>query len=309
MTAPARPSLRVRTPGLLTTVQDLGRWGWQHLGVPVGGAMDVHACRAANALVGNPPEAAVLEATVAGPSLVARGPVTVALTGGPFAATLDGRPLGFDVAHAVPAGAVLDVGTRLGGARAWLAVAGGIDVPAVLGSRSTTVGVLGGRALCAGDVLPVGRRRGAARQQRVRRGAERAATGGVAILRVLPAPDARDAGAAAMDALCAGPYVVGADSNRMGYRLQGPVVPMHSHSRPSSGTVMGMLQVPPSGQPILLMADRQTTGGYPVPAIVIEADLGIAAGLAPGDACRFERCTRRDALAARLAREREWLDA
>lgn len=301
------PSLEVRTPGLLTTVQDLGRWGWQHLGVPVGGAMDAHACRVANALVGNPPEAAVLEATVLGPSIVADTPVTVALTGGPFAATLDGRPLAFDVAHALPAGAVLDVGSRSGRARAWMAVSGGIDVPLVLGSRSTTPGVLGGRALRAGDVLPVGRAQETARRRHVRR-AGGAATGDVAVLRVLLAPDASDVGPEAVGALCAGPYVVGADSNRMGYRLKGAAVPTRSHSRPSSGTVMGMLQVPPSGQPILLMADRQTTGGYPAPAAVIEADLGIAAGLAPGDVCRFSVCTRHEALTARLAREREWLD-
>ncbi len=297
--------LIVRTPGRLTTVQDAGRWGWQHLGVPVGGPMDGAAFRRANHLVGNDLSAAGLEMTLDGPTLEIVGPATLALSGAATRARLDGVLVPAERSFDAPHGGVLAVGPLLDGARTYLAVAGGLDMPVVLGSRATTVAVLGGRALRAGDILPIGRSTaGGARvvgPSGFRHDAERPAR--ATVLRVLPREGARPDPDAALESLCAGEYVLDAQSNRMGYRLSGPVVHLGAHESFSAGTVMGMLQVPLDGQPILLMADRQTTGGYPVVGVVISADLPQAGQLAPGDRCRFVACTRRDAMAALLARE------
>lgn len=306
----------VHSAGWLTTVQDAGRWGWQHLGVPVGGPMDANALRRANRLLGNHREATVLEMTLSGPTLEFRTSVTIALTGAAFDARLDGQPLVRDVAVTVSAGAILEMGARQSGARAYLGVAGGFDTPVVLGSRATTVSVLGGRPLAAGDQLAL------ASSNRVTPGSsttkpppqETPGAGpghrrddpgqGWERLRVLPGPDADGPGAvASLDTLCADDYVIGAQSNRMGYRLQGPPVAVDGPPVHSTGTVMGMVQIPPDGQPLLLMADRQTTGGYPVVAVVISADLPLAGQLAPGDRCRFGVCSRGEAMAALIAQE------
>jgi KipI family sensor histidine kinase inhibitor len=298
-------SLTVIAPGLLTTVQDAGRPGWQAAGVPVGGALDRASMARANASVGNDAGAAVLEATLAGLELRADRGCVMAIAGGDLGATLDGRALPVGVGIEVPAGAVIRLTERRRGARAYLAFAGGIDVPLMLGSRSTDLaggfGGVDGRALRAGDRLALGEPRvpvpspvpGSMTPRGPRPG------GGVR-LRVLEGPHEARLSSGAMATLTGTRFEVTPQSNRMGYRLRGamPIAHRERGEMISDATVDGGIQVPPDGQPILLMADRQVSGGYPILATVITADLPLAAQLAPGDQVEFVRCTRETALAA-----------
>ncbi len=302
-------ALTIRKPGLLTTVQDAGRWGRQHEGVPVAGPMDPFAHRAANAMVGNAPDAATLEITLVGPELVASEARPIAVTGAVFELMVEGRAVASGGPVVLPAGAVLTFGRRLEGARAYLAVAGGIDVPPLLGSRATHLlsgmGGLEGRALRAGDEVPIGERPPSGAVSRRVRGP---AITRPAIVRVLRGPQDDVFAEGALDRLQSAPYVVTPESDRTGYRLDGPALPTRAGPAfISEATPIGSLQVPASGQPILLMADRQTTGGYPKIATVIAADLGVAGQLAPGDTVRFQVCSRQEALTALIARERELL--
>jgi antagonist of KipI len=315
------PSISVIKPGMLTTVQDTGRWGFQSRGVPVAGPMDPVSHRLANALAGNGRDAALLEITLLGPELEFEDERLVAVAGADFELALDGRVVTSVGAFTVSAGSRLRFGARRSGARAYLAVAGGIAVPPVLGSRSThlisRMGGVGGRALSAGDRLPLG---AASRSARVDdrharsspRGetATRASRSGPARIRVLPGPQADYFAPGALDVLRSAPYTVAPDSDRMGFRLEGPRL---THARGadiiSDATPLGVLQVPASGQPILLMADRQTAGGYPKIATVISADLSLAGQLAPADTIMFDVCTPREALAALIAQERALMAA
>jgi KipI family sensor histidine kinase inhibitor len=303
----ADTALTVIAPGWLTTVQDAGRWGWQSSGVPVGGALDLAALAEANQAVGNDPAAAVLEATLPGLELQADRACVMAIAGADLGATIDGRALPMVTAVEVRAGSTVRLAARRSGARAYLAFAGGIDVAAVLGSRSTELGTgfggFHGRPLRAGDRLPIGASLGAspAAPDGVRRAAARGPEpGGGARLRVLPGPHDDRVGADALDALLRTRFTVTPQSNRMGYRLHGgmPVTDLDRGEMISDATVTGGIQVPPDGQPILLMADRQVTGGYPILATVITADLPLAAQLAPGDWVEFETCTRVAAVSA-----------
>lgn len=300
-------ALTVIAPGLLTTVQDEGRWGWQASGVPVGGALDRAALAEANDAVGNDTAAAVLEATLPGLELRADRTCIMAVAGGDLGATIDGRALPMAAAVEVHAGSTVRLTARRSGARAYLAFAGGIDVAAVLGSRSTELGSgfggFDGRALRAGDRLSTGGRTGSAPVPRhghrgvSARGPE---PGGGVRLRVLPGPHDDRLGGGAIGALVSTRFTVTPQSNRMGYRLHGSV-PLRDLDRGemiSDVTVTGGIQVPPDGQPILLMADRQVTGGYPMLATVITADLPLAAQLAPGDWVEFGTCTRDAAVSA-----------
>jgi biotin-dependent carboxylase-like uncharacterized protein len=311
------PCLCVIRPGLLTTVQDRGRWGWQSFGVPVAGPMDPYSHRMANVLVGNDADAATLEVSFIGPEIEFEDERVVALTGADFALTVDRSLAPSDSAFPVAAGARLRFGERLRGSRAYLAVSGGIGVPPTFGSRSTHLGSrmggLDGRALRAGDRVPLGSAPGG-RLPRLPTAGERDRAEALrpqvnsptepARVRVLPGPQHDRFADRALDTLQSAPYKVGLDSNRMGFRLEGPVI-RHADGADiiSDATPLASLQVPASGQPLLLMADRQTTGGYPKIATVITADVGIAGQLAPGDAIRFEVCTMREALAALVARE------
>ncbi|MEZ5420695.1 MAG: biotin-dependent carboxyltransferase family protein [Vicinamibacterales bacterium] len=307
-------TLAIVRAGLLTTVQDLGRWGHQASGVPVAGAMDTRALRQANALVGNPPHAAALEVTLLGPTVRVTGPCVMAVAGAAFDVRLAGRVVPHGRAFEVPDGAEVSVGRRAGesGARAYLAVDGGIDTVPVLGSRSTHLvsgmGGLDGRALAAGDVLPVGAalpRRGGEPPQ-----VEPVGGPGGGGLRVLLGPQDDWFSSQAIERLLTSTFVVSPRSDRMGFRLEGPgIEPARAGELVSEPVGFGALQVPPGGAPILLMADRQTAGGYPKIATVIAADLPVAGQLAPGDVVRFRACTRADARAALLAREREVLHA
>ena len=305
--APA--SVSVIRPGMLTTVQDAGRWGFQSSGVPVAGPMDPVSHRLANALVGNSRDAALLEITLLGPDLEFHDERLVAVTGAEFDLALDGHPVPSHAPFTVAAGSRLRFGTRRLGARAYLAVSGGINVPPTLGSRSThlvsAMGGVDGRALIAGDRLPLGhpeRLQGTALapQAAIVALSDRRAT-----IRVLPGPQVEYFAERALDVLQSGPYVIAQNSDRMGFRLDGPRL---THARGadiiSDATPLGVLQVPASGQPILLMADRQTTGGYPKIATVIAADITSAGQLGPGDAITFQVCTPHDALTALIAQER-----
>jgi antagonist of KipI len=300
-------SVRVLRPGLLTTVQDCGRWGLQARGVPPAGPMDPWAHRLANALVGNGGTAATLEITLMGPELEFEDERFVAVAGAQFAIDVDGQGQTPNNAFLVPAGARLHVGQRRAGARGYLAVSGGIAVPGVLGSRSThlvsRMGGMAGRPLAAGDSLPLGERG----NPRPGQAGEVALppSGRPARIRVLPGPHSDRFVPGAMDALQSSAYTVARESDRMGFRLTGPRI-THSNGADiiSDATPVGVLQVPASGQPVLLMADRQTTGGYPNLATVISADIGLAGQLAPGDTIQFEACTLQEALTALIKQER-----
>lgn len=298
--------LTVEQPGLRTTVQDLGRPGYAHLGVPVSGAADRFSARLANALVGNPPTAAVLETTLAGPALAFADAGVVAVTGAPAPVWVDDEPAPFGSSFAVPAGAVLRVGRASDGLRSYLAVAGGIDVPAVLGSRATdTLSGLGGAVLARGDVLPVGplasvrvgRRVPASVLSSVLPDSGRA-------LRVVWGPAHEWFDDAARDCLQEAEFAVAPASDRVGVRLSGPPVPRRRLDEvPTEGAVTGALQVPPDGGPIALLADHAVTGGYPVLAVLASADVPLLAQSRPGTRLRFAAVSVAEARAALCAAE------
>jgi antagonist of KipI len=302
-------SLHVIRPGLQTTVQDRGRWGLQSRGVPTAGPMDPCAHRLANLLAGNDADAATLEITIVGPELEFDDERVVAVAGAEFVLSVDGRSRPMHQPFTVPTGSRLRFGERRSGARAYLAVAGGVVVPPILGSRSTHLvsgmGGIDGRAAVAGDRLPLGIPHGAPHAMmqpgRIPRLPE---AGQATTIRVMAGPHHDRFAAGALDALQSAPYVIRPESDRMGFRLEGPPIE-HTGSADiiSDATPLGVLQVPASRQPVLLMADRQTTGGYPHIATVIAADIGLAGQLAPGDLVRFELCTLDVALAALIHQE------
>jgi biotin-dependent carboxylase-like uncharacterized protein len=307
-------SLTVVRPGALTTVQDLGRPGFGAAGVPRGGAADPWPARLANRLVGNDDGAALLEITLTGPTLQVDVAATVVLVGDDFEAELDGVAVTLGEPIALRTASLLRVGRARRGARAWLAVAGGIDVPLVLGSRSTDLaGAFGGhegRALRAGDRLQLF----PSMEDRVRpRPRERvladSSPGGETVLRILPGPDesllARSAGDPLVDTI----FRVSPHSDRRGVRLAGARVPLAPHAPlRSQGTLPGAVQIPPSGEPIVLGVDAPVTGGYPWVAQVVAADVGRLARLAPGATVRFARAGFDEAERAWAERWRE-LDA
>ncbi len=296
-------TVTVLKPGLLTTIQDAGRWGYQKLGVPVAGAMDGVAHRVANLIVGNPPDAAGLEATLVGPELRFEREAWIAVAGADLSASLDGAGVPQCQAVRCRPGSVLRFGARRSGARAYVAIDGGIATPPVLGSRATDVrsglGGLEGRALRAGDRLPLGPPRGEPTGVWSGRIDTAVATNGARV-RILPGPQADRFDGTLLERLQQTRCTVTPQSDRMGYRLAAgsPLTRPFAGEMVSDAAFTGGLQVPPSGDPILLMADRQTTGGYPQVGIVAAADLPKAAQLAPGDWIEFELCTREEAIAA-----------
>jgi biotin-dependent carboxylase-like uncharacterized protein len=304
--------ITVLRPGIFTTIQDSGRWGYQHLGVSVSGAMDGLSHRAANAAVGNSRDAATLEATLAGPEVRIEEDTTIAIAGADLQPTVDGSEVRSQTPVRCRAGSLLQFGARRAGARAYIAFEGGVSVPPVLGSRATHVlsglGGAGGRALKAGDRIPLGVVRAATRAAPASRqvgSGSVPARGGGARLRVLPGPQVDHFAEDALDALQRSRYTVSPQSDRMGYRLGGggPLTRASAADMISDVTFPGGIQVPPSNDPILLMADRQTTGGYPQIAIVITADIPLAAQLAPGDWVEFQLCSRADAISALISQE------
>jgi 5-oxoprolinase (ATP-hydrolysing) subunit C len=291
-------SLLVREPGLYSLAVDFGRSRSRALGVPLGGAVGRAALAIGNALVGNDPRAAALEVTLFGPVLEALHPTACAIFGAPFAATRNGDPLTPGFTFQLEVGDVLRVGGAPTGARACVCVAGGFDVPEVLGSRTAL------DPLRAGDVLACAPSRGAGR------GVDWPAPPEPTVLRALPGPQA--------DWFAAGffahEYEVLPASNRMGARLKGPALARRAGELASEAVAPGAVQITNDGLPIVLGADGQTVGGYPKVAHVIRADLDALAQLRPGARVRFALVTaaeaeaaareRADALAALLARIR-----
>ncbi|MER5397239.1 biotin-dependent carboxyltransferase family protein [Streptomyces sp. NPDC002599] len=285
-------ALAVVRAGALTTVQDQGRPGHAHLGVPRSGALDAPAAALANRLVANPAEAAVLETTVDGCALRPRSTVTVAVTGAPCPVRVDGRPVAWGAPVRVPAGALLDVGPARAGLRSYVAVSGGVAVDPVLGSRSTDLlSGLGPPPLTDGAVLPLGSP--GTLHARVDVVPHRAPPAEL-VLRVTLGPRDGWFTGPALRTLTTRVYRVSSASNRIGLRTEGPSLERAvSGELPSEGLVLGAVQVPPDGRPVVFLADHPTTGGYPVVAVVRSADLPAAAQAVPGTPVRFLAVRRR----------------
>jgi biotin-dependent carboxylase-like uncharacterized protein len=279
--------LEVLKTGALATVQDLGRPGLAALGVGRSGAADPAALRLGNRLLGNDEGAAGVEVTLGGLVVRAHEEVLVAITGAPCPATVAGGQVGPNGPVRVPAGAELRLGVPSTGVRTYLTVRGGIDVPAVLGSRSTdTLAGLGPDVLAPGVELSVGAP--PARHPLVDVAPVPDPPAGEVSLRVVRGPRDDWFTGAALDRLTGSSYEVTADSDRVGMRLRGAVLERTRQGElPSEGMVAGALQVPPTGQPTLFLVDHPVTGGYPVVAVVVSADLGRAAQLRPGQRVRF----------------------
>lgn len=317
-------SIAVVRPGLLTTVQDLGRTGHQHLGIPVNGAMDEISHRLANLLVGNDEGEATLELTLSGPTLTFQCDAVIALCGPDMGGSVGGEPLPWWRPVLIRGGTTIAFGRPEIGCRAYLAVAGGFDLPLVLGSRSTCLsggfGGFRGRSLRKGDVLPL-RAPDEARSLRWARLLMRKHRG-IAypnwsvsrarmpyrvrpqVVRIVTGRHWQLFPVAAREQLVRALYRVALDSDRMGYRLEGaPIETRRGGDLLSEGVVMGAVQVPPGGNPIVLMADHQTTGGYPVIAAVASIDLPVMAQVAPADDLQFRMITIEQSYAASALRE------
>ena len=318
-------SLHIHHPGLLTTVQDLGRFGYQQAGIIVSGAMDATALRVANLLVGNAENAAGLEITLRGPKIHFAADHLIALTGAHLSPTLNGQPVGMHRPVWVATGAELAFGAPVAGSRAYLAVAGGVAVPEVLGSRSTYLragfGGHEGRALLAGDELPIGEPT-AASQLVARILREKSSdqswtqarwTPGPdlspmprpePIIRAIAGPEYEWFSPASQQDFWRQPFRITTEADRMGYRLQGPPLAQLAETELlSSAVAFGTVQVPASGHPIVLMADHQTTGGYPRIAQVISVDFSALAQTRPGQFIRFQEVSVVEAQALYGARE------
>ena len=302
--------IMVVKPGWFSTVQDGGRYGYQQYGVSVSGAMDRRSFILANRLVGNRDHDAALELTLKGPELLFEHDSVVAVTGADLMPYVDGRDIPLWTSLLVKAGGRLTFGTRRRGARCYLAIAGGVDVPMVLGSRSTHIasqtGGVKGRVLAQGDVLVGGM---PTPHQRATIGRHLPETlrpiySTDAMLRIISGPQRASFSEQAFEMLTTNAYRISSQSDRMGYRLEGPKIAHENRAQwISDGTAMGALQVPADEQPILLMADRQTTGGYPKIAVVVSVDLHLAAQLLPGDTLALRMTTLPEAQAAMKA---EW---
>jgi len=293
-------SLVVIKPGPLSTIQDLGRHGLQHLGVPVGGAMDSRAHRLANLLVGNDENEATLEITFGGPTLRFDAPACIAITGARLSPTLNGQAIANNRPLVVRQGDMLAFGQREAGLRAYLAWHGGLSLAPVLGSRSTYLraglGGIEGRALRKGDVLRLNKTLPAHGLDELESGLwdmriylpRALAAQPRTALRMIVGAHAPLFTAQALATLFSEPFRVSPDSDRMGYRLRGPLLTL---AKPvqllSEAATFGSVQVPADGQPIILMADRQTTGGYAKIGHLASVDLPLVAQSMPGDSLRF----------------------
>ena len=315
--------ITVLKPGLLTTVQDLGRPGYQQYGIVVGGAVDAFAARVANAILGNDDNAAVLEMAQTGPGLRFEQAALVAWCGADFDAQVGGEPLPRERAVRVAAGETINFGLARSGLRAWLAVAGGIDVPLVLGSRSTyrRAGIGGheGRKLVAGDNLKTAAPAEMPRQMlaALTAAGRRAATWSVrpetlgrpapaGTVRALRGPEWSWFASHAQRQFFAVKWEATNEADRMGVRLHGPELALaEPREMISSAVNTGVVQVPEAGQPIVLLPSRQSVGGYPRLAAVVATDIGRCAQLRPGDKVRFREITLAEAHELYTARERD----
>jgi len=297
-------TVEVVRAGPLSTVQDLGRPGLAHLGVPRSGAADTASLRLANRLVGNPEDLAGIETTLLGADIRFHRGRWSAVTGASCPVRIDSQPAGSHVPLYVPAGATLSIGAARHGVRSYLAVAGGIAVPPVLGSRSTdTLSGLGPAALTAGAVLPVGDPIGDPAPVAV---APQALLPAVAGLRLIPGPRDDRFAPTAIRALSTATYEVTTASDRIGVRLRGARLDALTRAGlPSEGVVLGSVQVPSGGQPLIFLADHPTTGGYPVIAVVHPADLWMVAQAGAGIRVSF-RWSRHQPRARHAGRAGRW---
>lgn len=301
--------LRIEDPGVLTMIEDLGRPGHYGDGVPLGGAMDRFALSAANRLVGNPPGAPGLECTLAGPTLTALRDCLVAVTGADFGPSRNGHPLPVWTSVFLARGDVLSFSGRRYGARAYVAVAGGLGAQRWLGSASTYLAVerggRHGRQLERGDILECDAE--PARPMVADRTvppSERPNYEAGAPLRVVPGPHLSKLTRSDRRAFFETTWEISRDADRMGYRLEGPSLELSVPALVSFGLTVGCIQLPPGGQPILLMVDHQTAGGYPVLGTLAGADLPLAAQLVPGDRVSFSEVSVEAAQEAQRERER-----
>jgi biotin-dependent carboxylase-like uncharacterized protein len=310
--------LETLEPGLLSTVQDGGRPGFTDLGVPAGGACDPWSLAVANLLLGNDPGHAALEVTILGPELRVLNRCVVALAGADLGAHVveEGRSIAPGTAHLVHRGTRIAFRGGETGARAYLAVAGGIDVPVVLGSRGTSLvgafGGIAGRALRRGDRIVPRRPDDVSAAGRTWPDAVPFTLPAGAV-RLMPAPPTlARAVPGAYEALLAGPWRGSPASDRQGLRLEGPALPVDTRSAgllPSRGVIPGSVQVPAGGRPVVLLADAQTVGGYPVAGVVPSVDLPILAQLRPGASFRFVPATIAEARVAYGARQAALVEA
>ena len=289
-------SIKVINPGAMTTIQDKGRLGYQSKGVRACGVMDAQAYSDAVALAGGKDGDAVLEMTLFGGTYIFEDDSCFAITGANMMPVLNGKPCPMDSRVMAKAGDKLSLGFAAKGCRAYLAVCGGIDVPEVMGSRSTdvkcSIGGMNGRALKAGDVIPVGKSEtvpGPCKSLEGRTFPDEI------VIRAIPGPQDDMFTAKGLETFFGTPYKVSENSDRMGYRLSGEKVEsINGTDIISDGIVFGSVQITAEGLPIILMADRQTTGGYAKIATVISADLPLLAQARPGNTVRFKKISIED---------------
>lgn len=307
-------ALKIIQPGMLSTIQDRGRYGYQRFGMPTAGAMDLFALRAANALLGNDDNAACIEATVLGPRIEILADIPIAITGADLSPRLNGAPMPMWTDVRAGKGDTLDFGGPADGVRAYIAVSGGIDVPQVMGSRATymkaAIGGIDGKPLRAGDILNAGctNSAGADAEERTAGFMPQDAIphyGSEHIVRVVLGPQDASFTSKGIDTLLSAPYTVSINSDRMGYRLEGEAIEhLNGADVISDGTPLGTIQVPGDGQPIILLADRGTTGGYTKIATVISPDLSKVAQAMPGHTISFKAVTVEEAQEAYRAQDR-----
>jgi biotin-dependent carboxylase-like uncharacterized protein len=301
-------SLQILNAGPLSTIQDLGRRGYRDRGIPLSGAMDQHALRIANGLVANPPGAAGIEITLGGFRAKFMNDATFAVTGHDAHTTLNQQVIPLWTCCEAAEGDILRVQSTGRGLRSYLAISGGIDVPLVMGSRSTYVrggfGGFQGRALARGDILPMAESALSPISNRRAPGRLIPTLHDKPILRVIPGPQEDQFTSGGVAALLNSDYVVTDRCDRMGLVLDGPRI-THRHGADvlSDGTLPGSVQVPGNGLPVLLCADCQTTGGYAKIATVIRTDLSLVAHLMPGSSVRFQAITLLEARRVYLERE------
>ncbi|MDR2006742.1 MAG: biotin-dependent carboxyltransferase family protein [Acidaminococcales bacterium] len=306
--------LKVLNPGFFATIQDLGRTGFLAFGVPQAGALDDYACRAANLLAGNDENAPLLELTMFGGEYEFCADTLIALAGADMAAELDGAPLGNWSSRRVKKGQKLALSFAGSGCRAYLAVAGGFKIAKTMGSCSTHtrsgIGGMEGRPLRKGDLLPMAESAGG---QEKNLPGELKPTAVPPLLRVLPGPQADAFSGDVFAVLESEEYLIEADSDRMGYRLRGPSLKHKAGADIiSDALISGGVQAPGSGQPIIMLNDCQTTGGYTKLCFVVSPDLPLLAQCRPGDRIKFRAVTEEESLLAleeykgRLARLREF---
>jgi antagonist of KipI len=285
-------ALYIQSAGLFTTIQDAGRMGYQRFGMPVSGAMDLFSLQLANRLVGNPPHAAAIEATLNGPEIQFSDYCALAICGADMQPCINHQPVPLNMTIGVKNGDRLTFAGLKTGCRAYIAFSGGIDVPVVMGSRSTfaraAIGGMEGRALRAGDVLQLGERRG----ELIKKNLPASLIPGyrsVQSIRIIPGPESKRLDFEGMRRFLSLPYKVTQYSDRMGMRLSGEPITCSNGAYDiiSAGISMGTIQLPGNGEPIILMADRQTTGGYARIACVINVDLTLVAQLKPDDQIFF----------------------